>query len=369
MSEQNQALSISAAQSANMMALFGASGVDLAALAERVQAQEQYSGSGGGGTGYPTQGMVRVEISKDGGGRFAFTNPFTGDLVAAKTLMCVVISHKFTLERWLKKGEVIEGIDPKDYEKKPLCRVVSFTDPTTGKSSDSGWFDTPVMSAYHATTKNLGVLQATGGYDGKQHKPTQEEIDLAVEAGKPAPADMTQCRNCPLAVKGLSSEEKHCKPAGVMEVVLFGYDGKGFAQPIKAFLRMPLTTIVKLVDDLDAAKKRYENEIKKIFGFYLPQFLTWQMNAGVDKNGGNTWAVVSFNAVGFVNEDILGQAARASEATKAILDAAANANTQQAAAPSVFGGAPAAQVTAAADGSIPTTAQVVPPAQQGGAPF
>lgn len=345
MSENNNSLVPSGQEVTAISDNFGGM-VDLAALAKRMEAQSFSGGSGGSGAGgsYPTRGMVKLEMSKDGGGRLGFTDPFSGDYISGKSVFAVIVNWGFTLERWPSNGEVIEGLNMEEYAKKPICRLAHYTDPTTNEQSKNGWLQSPILSAYHATQLPLGELVGTQGWDG-QH-PGQK------------------CKDCPLAQKGLASEDKKCKPSGVVEVVLFGVDAKQLVddkdqpRPVSAYLRLPLSSLVQLVSDLEDAEKRYAVDLKKQFGFYVPMLLTWRLDARVDTKGSNKWAVVSFNTHGYVTQELSAMVKNAREATAAILNDAADSNSQQAAGAGALG-APAQNA------APPQT----PPASSGGAPF
>lgn len=349
--ENNSVVPIDA-EGMSILAGLGSMGVDLAALAAQVEEQSKFEGSGGQGAGYDTRHMAKVEISKDSGGRFNLTNPYDGEFISAKSLFITIVDQNYTLERWKKQGEVIEGLDMAKFEKRPICQVSHYVKPD-GAQSENGWFKVPALSAYHATKMALPELTGTNGPFGK-------------DPGM-------KCVDCPLAKQGLASGEKLCKPTGTLEIIVHATE-KGPLKPISAFIRLPLTSLMRLVDEFEGAKKRFGDQLVKKFGFFTPGLMSWRMDASVDTNDGNKWGVATLIAVGILSTDLVKAGVEAKEATsKILLDAiaakrqdptgggyrapAASTNSAPAATPSGFGG------------TIDVASVTVPPPLDSGLPF
>lgn len=329
---ENNALVIADGDKA-LLAQFGGLGVDLAALAQQIDAQSAFGGEGGGGTGLDLRYITQIEISKDGGGRFNYTNPYTGDFHSVKSLYATIVDQDFTITRWRATGEVIEGLDMAKFGKGPICGLAHYTNPD-GTQSKNGWYKTPALSAYHATKLNLGDMTGTNGPFGQT--PGQK------------------CKDCPLAVQGLEQEKKLCKPYGVLKLILFADEKGQYQVPVYGYLRLSTASLVQMAKDFDEAKKRYHDDLKRRFGFFAPNLLTWRLDARSEQKGEIKYGTLTFHHEGVVNEKLLQMGNEAKKRTMEILEAAAASNTQQAEKPAGFGdSAPPAELNPAKSSKSP----------------
>lgn len=272
--------------------------VDLSRIYAQMQAMEAASrgGSGGGGGGYSMAGKTKIEVNKNGS--FLFTDPFSGRSVGHKNITVVPVEVKFQLQRWLADGEDIPGINP-DNVKGPLCRTASFTDPVDKSTDNTGWFNFPAMSPFHAT-KMLPDISGTNGPDGQSGE--------------------TKCSTCQYARQGVKGEEARCKPTGMLECVVFKVgddwlvDANGEPQPIYGVIKMSQVNIISFSEYLD--------QLKKVHKVNLPQIAICMMEANKVSQGGRTYARVNFHPVGRVTEEIAGMIDKAIEKTEAVLNEA-----------------------------------------------
>lgn len=267
----------------------GSKVVDLNAIIAQMEAMEKNNmGGGQGGGSYSMQGKTKIEVNKNG--TLIFTNPFTGKSEGHKSITIVPVDIKFQLQRWLMDGETIDGLDTEKM-KGPICRSMQYTDPVNKTEiNETGWFAQPAYSAYHAVNM-LADLTGTAGCDGQQ--------------------GMTMCKSCPMSTQGLKGNDAKCKPAGMMECVVFGVGDEGLEQPIYGVIKLSPVNIIQFGDYLQKLKEGYKVK--------AAQFAVTTITANKVTEKNRSYAKLSFHAVGKADEAVWTQVREAIERTEAVI--------------------------------------------------
>lgn len=298
MSDQTPNLPAVQADTGNALASLSSRAVDLARINAQMAAMQANNTGGKGGGTFDMKGKTKVEVNKNG--TLTFTNPFTGRPDGGRLITVVPIDVKFHLERWLAEGEVIEGVDAAT-QKGPLCRTVQYTDPVdTSKIDETGWFYQPPMSAYHAR-KMLPDLTGNGGEDGKR--------------------GMMLCADCPLSQQGLKGKDALCKPAGMMEMVVFKVGDEFLPEPVFAVVKMSQTSIIQYNEYIEKLRKVHTDAAGNPIMTPILQVIT-TLEAEKVSSGGKTYAKIAFHPAGRTTPKILDQANDAINKTEAIIAAA-----------------------------------------------
>lgn len=259
--------------------------------------ENNFGGSGGNGSsGYDFSGKVKVETNRNG--TLTFTNPFTNKIEGAETIAIVPISVLFQLQRWVGEKEEIEGID-KEKQKGPLCRSIQFQEPVQKRDdngrplfgedghaifdvNETGWFFQPAMSPYNAR-RMLPTLTGSNGCDGKQGH--------------------TLCSECPMSVQGYKGniDGGKCSPTGMVECVIFKVGDEMLPQPVYAYIKMSVTSIIEYVKFLEQIEKVYKDP--RTGGPLKSPVMRMIVALSCESmsSGGKAWGKLNFNAVGGVN--------------------------------------------------------------------
>jgi hypothetical protein len=251
--------------------------------------ENNMGGAGAGSSGYDFTGKVKVEVQRNG--TLVFQNPFTGKIDGGNSISIVPISVKFQLQRWFGEKEEIEGID-KEKQKGPLCRSVMFEEPVPTRNAETGemenainetgWFHQPAMSAYNAR-RMLPTLTGNHGCDGK--------------------SGMTLCADCPMAVQGYKGNEQggKCGPIGMVECVIFQVNDEFLPQPVYAYVKMSVTSIIEYVEFLKQIKKVHKDPRtgKELQSPVMRLIL--KLTCESQTSGAKSWGKLNYHAFGAVN--------------------------------------------------------------------
>lgn len=266
--------------------------------------------SGGRESSYDFTGKVKVEVNKNG--TLTFDNPFTGKIDGGANITIVPIEIKFQLQRWFGEKEEIEGID-KAKQKGPLCRSCQFEEPAGERAiNETGWFFQPAMSAYNAR-RMLPTLTGSHGPDGK--------------------TGITLCSECPMSVQGFKGNEfgGKCGPIGMIEAVIFKVGDDFLQQPVYAYIKMTVTSIIEYVEFVKQIQKVHKDPItgKELLSPAMRMIVT--LSCETMKGAVGTWGKLNFLPYGQVNPNteqgtkILNDMAVAIELTTAKMNEAAEA--------------------------------------------
>lgn len=272
--------------------------VNLDKIYAQMQAMNANNMGGGVGGSYSMQGKVKIDLQKTG--MLTFVNPFTQKPDGGKSISVLVIDTKFQLQRWLREGETLPGYDP-EKNKGPVCRSVQYTEPLKDEAGNTvinqdGWFYGAAFSPYHAV-KMLPDLTGSGGHDGQQ--------------------GTTLCSTCTFSQQNVKGKDNACKPAGMMEVVIFKVGDDFLPKPIYGVVKMSVTSIIAYAD--------YLEQLKKVHGIGLAQAALTMIEAQKVVKGGTTFGKMAFHAIGRPNADVMAKAEAAIAETEAILASAKEA--------------------------------------------